>query len=375
MNKRLKLPNGFGSITKKSGRRRRPFEIRKWIDGRQKVIGYEASYESALAFLCEYNKNPLLYSPSEITFSELFTLVKAYLYPRIKPHTQQSYTAAYNHLKRLYEKQFAKIRIGDLQATIRDIHDTGAGYSTQKKARQVLHHMYTYAVKYEIIPPERDISRYVDIDKDKKVYKKTIFNTRQIYKLFRASDNKYAGSNNDFGTSNNRYAGFDNGFRISNNRYAKMILMHMMLGTRPSEFLNIERSDVKIRQRYVLIRESKTEAGRNRIIPIHRQTLPYWIEFLSETSKYIATDINGARLNYSRFRTRFDRTLAELKIKRHTPHECRHTLASLLNNADANPTAIKRILGHASSSVTEKHYTHKDLHQLKKAMDLIVFRY
>lgn len=347
LNKRLKLPNGFGSITKKSGNRRKPFEIRKWIDGRQKVIGYEANYESALAFLCEYNKNPLLFSPSEITFAELFTLVKAYLYPRIKPHTQQSYTAAYNHLKRLYDKQFAKIRIGDLQAAIRDIHDTGAGYSTQKKARQVLHHMYTYAVKYEIIPPERDISRYVDIDKDKKVYKKTIFNTRQIYKLFRAADN----------------------------RYAKMILMHMMLGTRPSEFLNIERSDVKIRQRYILIRESKTEAGRNRIIPIHRQTLPFWTEFLAENNKHIATDSNGVQLNYSRFRSRFDKTLTELKIKRHTPHECRHTLASLLNNADANPTAIKRILGHASSSITEKHYTHKDLHQLKKAMDLIVFKY
>ena len=239
-NKRLKLPNGFGSITKKSGRRRRPYEIRKFIDGRQKVIGYEASYESALAFLCEYNKNPLLFSPSEITFSELFTLVKAYLYPRIKPHTQQSYTASYNHLKRLYDKQFAKIRIGDLQSAIRDIHDNGAGYSTQKKARQVLHHMYTYAVKYEIIPPEKDISRYIDIDKDKKVYKKTIFNTRQIYKLFRATDE---------------------------HRYAKMILMHMMLGTRPSEFLAIEKTDVKLRQRYLIIRESKTEAGRNRIIP------------------------------------------------------------------------------------------------------------
>ena len=329
-NKRLKLPNGFGSITKKSGRRRRPYEIRKFIDGRQKVIGYEASYESALAFLCEYNKNPLLFSPSEITFSELFTLVKAYLYPRIKPHTQQSYTASYNHLKRLYDKQFAKIRIGDLQSAIRDIHDNGAGYSTQKKARQVLHHMYTYAVKYEIIPPEKDISRYIDIDKDKKVYKKTIFNTRQIYKLFRATDE---------------------------HRYAKMILMHMMLGTRPSEFLAIEKTDVKLRQRYLIIRESKTEAGRNRIIPLHKQTLPFWIEFLAENNKYIATDNNGIHLNYSRFRTRFDKTLIELKIKRHTPHECRHTLASLLNNADANPTAIKRILGHASSNITEKHYT------------------
>lgn len=117
-NKRLKLPNGFGSITKKSGRRRRPYEIRKFIDGRQKVIGYETTYESALAFLCEYNKNPLLYSPSEIIFDELFCLVKAYLYPRIKERTQSSYNCAYKHLNRLYDKQFAKIRIGDLQSAI-----------------------------------------------------------------------------------------------------------------------------------------------------------------------------------------------------------------------------------------------------------------
>ena len=289
----------------------------------------------------------MLFSPSEITFDELFCLVKAYLYPRIKERTQSGYNSAYKHLNRLYDKQFAKIRIGDLQASIRDIHDSGAGYSTQKKARQVLHHMYSYAVKYEIIPPERDISKYIDIDKDKKVYKKTIFNTRQIYKLFRASDN----------------------------RYAKMILMHMMLGTRPSEFLAIEKTDVKLRQRYLIIRESKTEAGRNRIIPLHKQTLPFWIELLAENNKYVATDSNGVQLNYSRFRSRFDKTLVELKIKRHTPHECRHTLASLLNNAEANPTAIKRILGHASSNITEKHYTHKDLHQLKKAMDLIVFKY
>ena len=265
----------------------------------------------------------------------------------VKERTQSSYNCAYKHLNRLYDKQFAKIRIGDLQSAIRDIHDSGVGYSTQKKARQVLHHMYSYAVKYEIIPPEKDISRYVDIDKDKKVYKKTIFNTRQIYKLFRAF----------------------------NNRYAKMILMHMMLGTRPSEFLSIEKTDVKLRQRYLIIRESKTEAGRNRIIPLHKQTLPFWIEFLAENNKFIACDEHGIHLNYSRFRTKFDKTLIELNIKYHTPHECRHTLASLLNNVGANITASKRILGHASNDITEKHYTHKDLHQLKKAMDLIVFKY
>lgn len=155
INTRFKLPNGFGSITKKSGNRRKPYEIRKYVDGKQKVIGYETSYENALAFLCDYNKDPLLFSSSEMTFAELFCLVKAYLYPKIKERTQTSYNCAYKQLDRLYDKQFSKIKIGDLQLAIQDIHDKGIGYSTQKKARQVLHHIYSYAIKYEIISSEK----------------------------------------------------------------------------------------------------------------------------------------------------------------------------------------------------------------------------
>lgn len=56
----MKLPNGFGSIACYSGNRRRPYIVRKYIDGRQKIIGQYATYEDALAFLVNYNKNPSL---------------------------------------------------------------------------------------------------------------------------------------------------------------------------------------------------------------------------------------------------------------------------------------------------------------------------
>lgn len=55
----------------------------------------------------------------------------------------------------------------------------------------------------------------------------------------------------------------------------------------------------------------------------------------------------------------------------HKPHDCRHTTATLLNNAGANPTSIKKILGHSSYITTEKIYTHKDIKELQKAMSLI----
>ena len=42
-----------------------------------------------------------------------------------------------------------------------------------------------------------------------------------------------------------------------------------------------------------------------------------------------------------------------------------------MNNADANRTSIKKIIGHSSYETTEKIYTHKDIEELRKAINLI----
>ena len=55
----------------------------------------------------------------------------------------------------------------------------------------------------------------------------------------------------------------------------------------------------------------------------------------------------------------------------HTTHDCRHTLATLLSNADVNEVAKKRILGHSGGNITDSVYTHKNLHQLRKAIEQI----
>ena len=60
-----------------------------------------------------------------------------------------------------------------------------------------------------------------------------------------------------------------------------------------------------------------------------------------------------------------------LSYMNHMPHDCRHTFATLLNNAEANATSIKKLIGHSSFTTTEKIYTHKDKEELRKAIDLI----
>ena len=72
MKKRMKFPNGFGSISELSGNRRRPWAVRKTISGHSVYLGYFASFDDAITFLVDYNKNPAVYQPDLITFADVY---------------------------------------------------------------------------------------------------------------------------------------------------------------------------------------------------------------------------------------------------------------------------------------------------------------
>lgn len=59
----MKLPNNYGSISKLSGNRRRPYIVRKSIGVKQYVIGYYESYEIALQALADYNRQQITETP------------------------------------------------------------------------------------------------------------------------------------------------------------------------------------------------------------------------------------------------------------------------------------------------------------------------
>lgn len=69
-------------------------------------------------------------------------------------------------------------------------------------------------------------------------------------------------------------------------------------------------------------------------------------------------------MQYSNYRReKWDNIMEKLKME-HTPHDCRHTGASLLDNAGANKLSRKRILGHLAQDLTDDVYTHKTIEQL-----------
>lgn len=339
----MKFPNGFGSITRKKGHLRLPFMVRKTIDGKQTYLASFATHKEALFFLINYNKEPHFLDGRKITFDEMYQLMANEHYAKIQKSSARNYESAYKYCVPLKNKEFRKIRLQDLQEIIYSIQRAKCGYATQHKCRQLMHNVYQYALKYEFV--STDYSKFLEIDKEP-TSKKKPFNRRQLNRIRKLI------------SENNTYA-----------PWATIILMMCYSGVRPSEMISLKKCDVKLFQRFFIVRESKTEAGRNRVVPISRRTLPYFQMWMETEGDYLITE-NSHKLTYHRFKNLFDKVM-KLAHVRHTPHECRHTCATWLDDAGANEVAIRKILGHSIPGITKGVYTHKNLHELKKAIDLL----
>lgn len=336
----MKLPNGFGTVYRQAGNRRRPWVVKKFIEGHQKIIGYFDSYEHGLSFLVDYNKDPALFS-SKITFSELYERWKVQKFPKISKSSIQGYEISYKHCARIHGMVFSEIRFGHLQDVIEDIHAGGSGYATQKKCRVLMEQLYAYAAKYDIVT--RDYAQYVEIDKHIRKYKKKPFTVRQVNKMWRDSD---------------AVPGVED------------VLLMIYTGLRISEYLALESKDVKIRRRFFIVRKSKTEAGCDRPVPIAKKVYPFLEKRIHAGQRFICQRPDGRPYSYDSFRRVYDAVMEHFNFM-HTPHETRHTTASWLDSVGANDTSVKMILGHARKGVTKKDYTHKTIRELRKAIDMI----
>lgn len=70
----MRLPNGYGSVVKMSGNRRRPYAVRK-TDGFNekgypiyKIIGYTETKEEGLSLLAKYNESPWNINEQKLLF-------------------------------------------------------------------------------------------------------------------------------------------------------------------------------------------------------------------------------------------------------------------------------------------------------------------
>lgn len=323
----MRLPNGYGTIYKLSGNRRRPWVVKKTIEGRQKALGYFTTQEEAFSFLVGVNR---MTPAKEVTFSAVYSAWSRRHFPTISQSSVASYKISYKHLYSLHFMPFRKITYHHLQQALDSI---SAGYCTRKKCRVLLSQLYKYAIKNSFV--ETDLSRFVELPRHIPVYNKKPFTARQLGKLWKA---------------------------IETVDGVKDVLILIYTGMRVGEYIALTAKDINLRQQYINIKKSKTLAGIRKI-PIHKKILPILTE-RKASGKICPCE------KYDAFRRLFDRAMKALGMH-HTPHECRHTLATMLDRSGANDTSVKMILGHARTGVTKGVYTHKTLADLRKAINKV----
>jgi len=333
----MKLPNGYGSITKLSGKRRRPWIVRI-TDGcteengvlkqHRKTLGYFETRAKALTALSEYNGKPYNLDMSGMTFAELYTAWSTDKFKRISESGVHSYKNAYRHCKPLYNDVFRNLRAKYLQDFL---NATGAGYDVQKKILSLLNQMFKYAIANDIT--DKNYAEYVRNDAPRPDVNRVPFSEDEINLLKNIAPKE---------------------------PFADAILILIYTGWRVGELLAMRRDDVDITE-MTMKGGAKTEAGKDRIVPIHECIQPYVKKYYDSADKLLLP------LRYDQFRVNF-KAVCEKYGMNHSIHECRHTFATRADNFGMNKVCIQR---HASNNITDKVYTHKDITELRKAIAML----
>lgn len=339
----MRRPNGFGTIVKLSGKRRKPYCVRiteKWEDqpdGKKKqiykAIGYFPSKKEAQAFLESYNESKKSgVVLSGITFEEVFNLWSdAKFKSGLTVDAIKVYKTSFANCQALHNTRIQDIKSAHLQSFL---DSCGKNEPTLKKIKSLLNQLFDYAVANDII--SKNYADYVSIQKSESVIQRIPFDKVEIKSLW------------------------DN---IERYEWIDTLLILIFTGLRVGELLDIKTENVFIEEKYMR-GGSKTRAGINRVIPLHECIIPLVQKRLDINKEYLINGAKGKHITYDTYRDYYwDYLMENLRMK-HLPHDCRHTFASIAHSVGMDGLCRKRIMGHSSTDITDNVYTHKEIEEL-----------
>lgn len=348
----MKLPNGYGSVYKLPGNRRKPWAVRITVSRKEgkdgtthwkyKYLGYYESQQLALNALAHFNENPYDMDANKTTFADVFEKWSAEHFPKISQSNIHGYNASYKLCEPLYNMKFVDLRKSHLQ----NIVDTcGKNYPTLRKLRVLFNVMYKFAMENDLC--SKDYSQYIDIrqykDRNPNKYDRKPFTKQEIEVLWNT---------------------------VESDEYLQFPLILAYTGLRIGEFWNLKPEDVHLEKRWFYVRESKTDAGI-REVPIAEKIVPFFEHWLNKRNEYVFTNRQGRKFLDRNFRDSYWKPMMELLNMEHKPHDTRHTCVSLLTEAGVDERIIKKIVGHKGKGVTETVYTHLDLEIKLEAINKI----
>ena len=321
----MKNPNGYGSVYKLSGKRRKPYRVRVGCtytsDGvrlteTRATLGYYRTRAEAMQALAEYNRSPYDIS-GKTTFAEVYALWMAE--KEVAKQTKNAYNAAFRKCAELHDRPLHELKLQHYQAIVDRYSDTSR--SNVDNIKTVISGICEYGMRFEMIP--KDYSKYIRVKHapDKEIH--DVFTEEEIQALWNEEPSEV--------------------------RDMTIILIYS--GWRISELLELDDLDLADG---IMTGGKKTRAGKGRIVPIHHRI-----------TDIVTRYPGGFTLTDAQYRK------ALKEGYNHLPHDTRHTFVSRLQTAGADHVCIERLAGHASKGVTDKIYTHKDIEELRKTVEML----
>src|SRR5690606_29393004 len=259
-------------------------------------------------------------------------------YTKLARKTQAGYDDAWTHLSVIGDMPIKEVRKSHLQAVIDGLVAKGIGYATCHKVKVLAGILMNHALADNLVT--QNYATHVVLPEKPKSNKRTFtdLEIRSITKLAESGD-----------------------------VWAGTVLILIYTGMRISELTGLKKFNVDMKQ-LVITGGIKTDAGKNRVVPISpkiERYVAYWYNLPGEYM--IQKDGSPVSSDYYRKHLYYP-VLDRPGTRRLTPHEARHTFATLLNRAGVNTKHIQELMGHADYSTTANIYTHPEIEELRKAI-------
>lgn len=243
-------------------------------------------------------------------------------------------------LPRWGEDALKDIKHADIQAWVNELSETGGTYRTHGEggfsssrviqAWQVLDGVLKYAVRTDRIT--KNAATGVAKPRKPTKHRRRYLTHRELHELAWRTE-----------------------------RFEGLTLLLGYCGLRVSEAFALRRRDI-VRQRihvYAAVTtvatvgrvEKDTKTHRSRTIPIPDVV---WSKLVlpENPDDLVFPGRKGGHVTNGEYRWAFDKAMAAMGKENHTPHDLRHTCASLAISSGANVKAIQNLLGHATAVMT-----------------------
>ena len=351
--KRMRLPNGLGSVhligdgksRRKPWRARVPSHVEiDEVKGTAKVkyitIGYFEKEADAIEALFNYRKNPYTIEAASATFADVFEMWKEKKYPTVSKASANAYNSTYMNSEALHNMKMRDIRSLHLEQVMNSLK---TGYTTQARLKTFWGQLFKYAIEHDIV--EKNYADFVATKDKPEKTKRTAIPDEEITKIWQETE--------------------------KGDETAEVALIYIYTGLRLSELLEVKPEDVDLDAR-IMVGGMKTEAGKDRRIPIHNDILPFIEKRMNNENGYLIEGKGkhrGVQLGGVSFtRVYWNKLMEKLGIEECTPHYTRHTCATMLRIAGVEEDLRNLILGHASGDITDR-YTHVPDKMLLEAID------